>query len=55
MEFPSPCYYCRVMSRHDCRMQPVCAKVRRWHKSRLESELVEYSIRKGERIERRMR
>lgn len=55
MELPVPCYHCRVMSRHDCRLQPACAKVKRYIKARLEAELVEYNIRKGERIERRMR
>lgn len=55
MELPNPCVYCRTRRKHDCKLQAVCAKVKRYIKARLEAELVEYNIRKGERIERRMR
>ena len=55
MELPVPCYHCHVFSKHGCTLQPVCSEVKRYIKARLEAELVEYNIRKGERIERRMR
>lgn len=54
MELPNPCVYCRTRRKHDCKLQAVCAKVKRYYRRRLEWDLVDYGVKNHDRIEKRM-
>lgn len=44
MTLPDPCVPCRCRQRHNCRLQPVCCKVKDWVQRRSEAGLTAYSI-----------
>lgn len=52
---PAPCVYCRTMAKHNCQLQEVCTRVKAYHRARLYGELIDYNVRKGAKIAKRVR
>ena len=52
---PAPCVYCRTMAKHNCQLQAVCTRVKAYHRARLYGELIDYNVRKGAKIAKKVR
>lgn len=47
-ETPQPCANCETMRHHDCRLQSVCTKVKRYYKAEMDSYIID-TIRRNKR------
>lgn len=49
---PPPCRYCQTMRKHNCRMQPICTKVKSYHRRFTEHELTAQAVERAYRIQK---
>ena len=54
-EAPIPCQGCTVLRKHDCKLQAVCAKVKRWNRKVYEAALTEHEVKSKLKTIRRQR
>lgn len=54
MNMPEPCYRCPVMRKHDCKMRPICTRVKAFYKREVFRRLEAQSIESHAKVAKKM-
>lgn len=49
---PPPCRYCPTMQKHNCRMQPICTKVKAYRRRAVAYQLDGQAVERAYRIQK---
>lgn len=54
MNTPEPCQRCQTMRRHECKMQPICTRVKAFYKREVFRRLEAQSIESHAKVAKKM-
>lgn len=51
-QIPAPCRYCRTMQKHNCRMQPICTRVKAYYRRAVEYQMDGQAVDRAYRLQK---
>ena len=51
-QIPAPCRYCRTMQKHNCRMQPICTRVKAYYRRAVVYQLDGQAVDRAHRLQK---